>query len=248
MDPLQKINHWLSTSGTYADGVELYNQLGSDNYLKASFFTRPASSFTHSRLIAELRHIQSTYQPIMQSPVVLDNNVQNQPPATIVNENKKVDLNRSLSIDDFFNLPQQLQRHRLSISQLFSQVITMRLAIKRELNLPSKGTITLQEAFHQMSQLHNGRGVPCQLLWITYNEQTGRSGNIMKYNVVLKFGNKTATKFKPSTPANSDRRDPRHDIHGTCNVQLTETLEIKTIHTWLIFQCNGFDVTISENG
>lgn len=246
MDPLQQITHWLNSKGNYPEGVMLYQKLGADQYLKTSLFCRPCNSFIYDRLRSELQKIKDTYRPVMEAPIIQQQSVSNAP--IVPNTGKLPTPDRGLSIDDFFNLPQELQRHRLSISALFSEVISFRMAIRRELNLPTKGTITLQEAFHQMSQLHNDKGVPCKLLWITYNEQTGKAGRIMEYEVVLKFGNRTGSKFKVSTPANSDRRDPRHDIHGTCNVQLTGTLEIRTVHTWLIFQCNGFDVTITPNG
>ena len=229
------IKNWLNKGGNFADGVKLYEAFGTDEYLKKTFFKRPESDYLKQKLKAEIESIFKKLDPIINVPVI-------EPLPKVIEEKRD---RVGLSNEDFFNLPKELQEHRLNISKLYGEAMTARRQIRQSLQLPSKGTLTLQEAFHLMSQItNNGKGVPFRLLWLTYNEDTGEGGEVKELDCILKFGNKTASKYKNISKSNSDRRDARHDIHGTFNVQIVNTIEIRKVHSWLIFQVNGYDVVM----
>lgn len=240
MNHQKALEEFISNGGSWQQGVELYRALGTDNYLKNYLFARGENEYSFTRLKEELNKIHQDLKTVTAAPILSE---------PVNNQVKKEQTKPGISVDDFFNLPQELQRRRLEIGQLYSEVITNRQAIRRVLNLPSKGTVTLQECFHIMSQLdRRGRPQPFTLTWVTYDTKTKKGGEVKQLDCVLKFGNKTGSKYKPVADAVSDRRDPRHFIHGTINLQVCNTLEIRKANTWLIMNINGYDVTLSNNG
>ena len=247
MEYYKPLQNWLRTNGTYETGVELYTVLGKDDYLKNVLFKRRESNFIYEKLRGELEKILKELKPVMEVPIVKENALVKKP---IIEKLDKKHEYSGVSVDEFFNLPQELQKARLEIGQCYAEVVRMRRIIKRELNLPAaKGTITLQEAFYQMSQVtKDKKGIPFEMTWVTYNSDTGEGGEMLTHDCILKFGNKTGSKYKTITPKESDRRDPRHDIHGTVNIQIANTIELRKLHTWLIFRVNGWDVVIGEGG
>lgn len=234
MDYLE-IKTWVLKHGSFAEGVKIYEAFGKDPYLKNVFFKRPESAYIMQKLRAEIESIYKGLQPVINVPVI-------EASPKVVEEKREY---KGLSNEDFFNLPKELQEHRLNISKLYGEAMTARREIRQGMQLPSKGTLTLQEAFHLMSQItNNGKGIPFRMVWLTFNEDTGEGGDVKDMDCILKFGNKTASKYKNISKSNSDRRDARHDIHGTFNVQIVNTIEIRKVHSWLIFQVNGYDVVM----
>jgi hypothetical protein len=259
MQHYQTLNQWLTTQGTFSQGVQLYNILGKNEYYRTTLFTRKESPFLYDKLKSELQTIFNNLKTIKEVPILQPNNKITNNPKTnnkITNNpitNNPITNNQptkytSLSVDDFFNLPQELQRSRMLISQYYAQVIKLRKQIKRQLNLPpALGTVTLQEAYQIMAQTTStGKAIPFNLLWLTYNEETQKGGETKHLDCVLKFGNKTASRYKSITK--KETKNPHHEIHGTINVQLHNTVEIRKLHTWLIFRINNWDVVIGENG
>jgi hypothetical protein len=240
MNHQQALEEFISRGGSWEQGIEIYQALGTDNYLKNYLFPKGENEYSFNRLREELTKIHSSLSEVLSAPKL--NTAVNKPV-------KKKATAAGLSVDDFFNLPEELQRRRLEIGQLYSEVITCRKAIRRVLNLPSKGTITLQECFHIMSQLdRRGNPIPFAITWITFDTKSNTGGEVKQLDCFLKFGNKTGSKYKPVAEAVSDRRDPRHFIHGTINLQVCNTLEVRKANTWLIMNINCYDVILNQNG
>lgn len=239
MNIQKQLDDFLQNNGPYSLGVEIYNAIGTDNYLKTFLFARAQNAYSFERLKSELRKIHTELRAI-EAPVL-----STKPKAELPPKEKP----QGLSVDDFFNLPQELQRRRLEIGQLYSEIVAWRKQVHAQLGQPYQGTITLQECFDIMFQLDSrGRPVPFNITWLTWDEKRQTGGQVKKLDCFLKNGNRTGSKFKPVTAAVSDRRDPRHDIHGTINLQIKNTFEIRKAHTWLIFSLNGYKVILGTNG
>lgn len=233
----KELKNWIENKGTYADGVTIYAALGNNAYFKTNLFTRPESAFVRDKLYAELLAIYKTTSPIIEVPVI-------EIKPKVIETKREY---KGLDNNDFFNLPRDLQEKRLKIGSLYGEVMQNRKKIRQQLALPSKGVLSLQEAYHVMGQITgNNKPVPFKLAWITYNEDTGQGGDLKELDCVIKWGNRTGSRFKPLTPADTVRKDARHDIHGTFNVQISNTIEVRKVHTWLIFQVNGYDIVIGQ--
>ena len=248
----QALINYIQNGGTYAQGVEIYNALGKDDYLKNFLFARGENAFSFERLKKELGIIHKELSVVLEAPSLSTKSKAELGPVAHSpkkNDNTNFGQKRGISVDDFFNLPQELQRRRLEIGELYSEIVTYRKAIRAQLPFASTGKITLQEAFDIMFQLDSrGRAIPFNIVWITYDSKNDTGGVVKQLDCVLKHGNKTGSKYKTTQAAVSDRRDPRHDIHGTINLQICNTLELRKAHTWLIFMLNGYDVILGNNG
>lgn len=252
MNYQEQLITFIENGGTYNQGVEIYNALGTDDYLKNFLFARGQNTFSFERLKKELALIHQDLSVVLQAPTIINTTKPRAVPGInnpSEKEQKEYIQKRGISIDDFFNLPHELQRSRMEIGQLYPEIVTYRKAIRAQLPYTGKGKITLQEAFDIMFQLDSrGRAIPFNIMWITYDSKTDTGGELKHLDCVLKHGNKTGSKYKAVASAVSDRRDPRHDIHGTINLQICNSFELRKAHTWLIFMLNGYDVILGNNG
>lgn len=231
------LKNWIENNGSYVNGVLIYMALGSNDYYKSNLFVRPESQFTRDKLYSELKAIYNNTKPTIEVPII-----EIKPQKTDTKREYK-----GLDNNEFFDLPRELQEKRLKIGSLYGDVMNQRKAIRQELALPSKGVLSLQEAYHIMGQvMGNNKPVPFKLAWVTYNEDTKVGGDLKELDCVIKWGNRTGSKFKPLAAADTIRKDARHDIHGTFNVQILNTIEVRKVHTWLIFQVNGYDIVIGQ--
>lgn len=249
MQHQQDLINFITKGGTYNQGVEIYNALGTDNYLKNFLFARGENAFSFERLKKELGLLYQNLSVVLEAPKIIAPKEKVELPKFTMPQQDEIAVKRGISIDDFFNLPHELQRSRMEIGQLYSEIVTYRKAIRAQLPYTGKGKITLQEAFDIMFQLDSrGRAIPFNIVWITYDSKADTGGELKHLDCVLKHGNKTGSKYKAVASAVSDRRDPRHDIHGTINLQICNSFELRKAHTWLIFMLNGYDVILGNNG
>ena len=89
------------------------------------------------------------------------------------------------------------------------------------------------------------RPVPFDIIYISANKLKKQGGRIVTLqNVVLTEMEKNLPRNirTNDTPLNKNRKNPRHDLHGTKNLLVKETGEIKKFHVILMTIFNGLEV------
>lgn len=229
------LKEWVEKQGDFPTGLALYMKLGNNAYLKNVFFQKqPVNSFMKEKLRSELTAIYKAAQPVVNVPVLKG-------PEVIKTKPKKEGLETS----QFFDLPKELQKKRLEISQLYAQAMNMRRVIRREINMAFSGSVTLEEAFLIMNQVDSrGNNIPFDLVWVTYNDQTNEGGDVKNLPCVIKWGNKSGSRFKATPKELTKKVNANHQIHGTFNVLIKGSIEIRKVHTWLMVAINGKEIII----
>jgi hypothetical protein len=94
-----------------------------------------------------------------------------------------------------------------------------------------------------------GEPVPFRLWYFTFNEDQQTGGELKKSFATVRFKASPKLRFAKNKKDHVKKRvNPNHSIHGTVNIQMVNTLEFRTVHTWLIMQINDQPVTLGNYG
>lgn len=93
-------------------------------------------------------------------------------------------------------------------------------------------------------------GKPCDITFCTFDEKRGTGGKRERYEqcTLVKgsesSGEAAPASTAPGSAASSSSKNPHHLMHGTFNVKLKGSSEMRKIHWLLIEMINGFQVVM----
>lgn len=157
---------------------------------------------------------------------------------------------KKTGVKDYYSLPDQLKMKRDEISLMFKEVIRWRAEVHKLIGTSDKKMITLEAAFAIMDQIdEHGNAVPFSLTYVTYNDSTKEGGQVIKARSKVRFKETNIARYSVgASKIKKNRKNPHHSVHGTMTLQWVNTLEIRTVHTYLIFEINDRPVSISNYG
>lgn len=228
MNPLIQIKKWIENGKPYDEGIAIYEQHGRNAVLK-DLFKKYKSNFYHQKLCAELVQIMndlevvadSTPKEIQASIIAVENPTQQQ-----------LDLNYEKA-------------------KLFRSILKTRQEIKKIIKLPTVGKIGHWDACETMKQKDkNGNLKPFSVTYMSYNSRTNKGGEILKFpHCVFRIENNTGSKVMKGKQHYKGYQ-PRHWENSTRNFLPLGMSQgnIKKLHVWLMFEFNGMEVVVSEQG
>lgn len=110
---INDIHKWLRSERNYQIGVQIYEQFGSNNSLKA-LFAKSHNSFTSEKLLAKMRELAEQYPE--ENLVIISKNKKSKPVITRIDSFKPSAKNSELS--DFSKLPPELIVRHKEIGEL----------------------------------------------------------------------------------------------------------------------------------
>jgi hypothetical protein len=235
------INRWIKSGCQWHTGAELYILHGT-NRLLLKLCGGAESSFARDKLTTALKAMAADAEPVQESRDMAKEALIPDKPTIKVWDKKA-------GVKDYFSLPQHLKAKRDEISTEFKDVIRWRKEMHLLIGTSDKRMITLEEAFAIMDQVDgDGNAVPFVLTYVTYNSDLGTGGEIIKALSKVRFKQQGIARFSTSKTERKNRKNPNHGTHGTMTLQWVNTLEIRKVHTYLIFEINDRPVSISKYG
>lgn len=223
-------------------GVELYRKYG-ENSLVLKLCNGSASSFSFNKLKAGLEALIADETPIHNSKEAVQPILEEDKPKAKIWEKKQ-------GVKNFDALPEVLQKKRIEVGQLFKEMILLRKEMHQIIGTKDRRPIDLEEAFAMMDQVDsNGDAIPFSIVYVTYNQELNTGGDVIRARAKVRFKQKGVQRFASGKKkVATARKNPNHSKHGTVNIQWVNTLEYRTVHTYLIFEINGLPVTLGKNG
>lgn len=223
-----RIKKWIEQGKPYDEGIAIYNEHGRNAVLK-DLFKKFKSSFYHQKLCTELVQIMNDLEVVAD---VTPKEIQS-------------------SIIAVENPTQQLLDLNYEKAKLFRSILKTRQEIKKTIKLQTVGKVGMWDACEMMKEKDkNGNLKPFSVTYMSYNASRKTGGEVLKFpHCVLRIENNTGSKVMKGKQYYKGYQ-PRHWLNSTRNflpLGMSQN-DIKKLHVWLMFEFNGMEVVVSEQG
>lgn len=239
------ISRWLHSKQCYKSGIELFKKACGDEFY-INLFESYENPFTRGKLEEMLQDWADN---------INTNNKVDDAVNISTDDNETRDTSNS-TVDTLYtnSIPDVIINYKAEKGRLFKEVLEHRRIIKKTIPLNTKGWITLRNALKIMEQISKtGKSVPFSITYVTWNDSTHRGGEIICWKkAVLANLNLTGSRLQSSRKTKQLHsviaKNPNHWKHGTRNINPEDSIEVRKLHIWLIFEFNGQEVLLSEPG